>query len=219
MDTQTIQVVTPTLVTPAGPKFSPQKYRGHTLEILDALADCGGLTTAEIAYKTGLSVHLIAEYCRRGYQRGIFERKESWGWAASPSGLHVLDIATTTTTTTTTTTNHTKTTQQPHKDNTKTTQTPRQLDLSAFQQRDDMDEACLKVVGVLVAHYEKTREKSKYLIFQDHYEMADGLGISFVDLKPTLAHLKQERCIYLRHEHLGWRLGLLVDFVERMQYC
>ena len=215
MDTQTIQVVTPTTPTPAGPKFSPQKYRGHTLEILDALADCGGLTTAEIAYKTGLSVHLIARYCRRGYYRGIFERKESWGWAASPSGLLVLDVATTTTTTTKL--NDTKETQHGHKGDTTRTQTPHQLDLNAFQQRDDMDEACLKVVGVLVAHYERTDRK--FLIFQDHYEMADGLGISFVDLKPTLAHLKQERCIYLRHEDLGWRLGLLVNFVERMQYC
>ena len=216
MDTQTIEAaVTPTLVTSTGPKFSPQKYRGHTLEILDALADCGGLTTAEIAYKTGLAMQIVYVYCRRGYQRGILERKESWGWAASPSGLHVLDVATTTTTTTTTT--NTNITQQQHKHNTNITQTFHQLDLSAFQQRDDMDEACLKVVGVLVAHYERT--DVKYRIFQDHYEMADGLGISFVDLKPTLAHLKQERCIYLRHEHLGWRLGLLIDFVERMQYC
>ena len=218
MDTQICtQAVTPTLVTSAGPKFSPQKYRGHTLEILDALADCGGLTTSEISYKTGLSVTVVRVYCRRGYNRGIFEKKESWGWAASPSGLHVLDVATTTTTTTTTTTNNTTVTQQQHNRNTTVTQTPRQLDLSAFQQRDDMDEACLKVVGVLVAHYE--RIDVKYLIFQDHYEMADGLGISFVDLKPTLAHLKQEKCIYLRHEDLGWRIGLLKAFVERMQYC
>jgi len=216
MDTQTIQVVSTTTHTPAGPKFSPQKYRGHTLEILDALADCGGLTTAEIAYKTGLPVQIIGIYCRRGYERGIFERKESWGWAASPSGLHVLDVATTTTTTTTTTTNTTQT-QHKHNANTKQTQTSRQLDMDAFNQRDDMDINSLKVVGVLVDHYEKVGVK--YLIFQDHYEMADGLGISFVDLKPTLAHLKEEKCLYLRHEHLGWRLGLLVDFVERMQYC
>ena len=216
MDTQTIQVVPTTTHTPAGPKFSPQKYRGHTLEILDALADCGGLTTAEISHKTGIAMQIVYVYCRRGYQRGIFERKESWGWAASPSGLHVLDIATTTTTTTTTT-KCTKDTQQTHKGYTKDAQTSRQLDLSAFQQRDDMDEACLKVVGVLVAQYERTG--SKFMIFQDHYEIADGCGISFVDLTPTLAHLKQERCIYLRREDLGWRLGLLKAFVERMQYC
>src|SRR5512137_2799961 len=79
--------------------FSPQKYRGHTLEILGVLSEFGGLTTREIADRTGLKPNDVWHYCRRGNRSGIIERKERWGWCASPLGLLVLSVNSTTTTT------------------------------------------------------------------------------------------------------------------------
>jgi hypothetical protein len=196
--------------TTTGQQFSPQKYRGHTLEILGVLCECGGLTTHEIAEKTGISPRVIYQYCLRGYRRGILERKERWGWSASPLGLLVLSI-----TTTTTTTANTKLTQSYHKANTKLTQAPRQLNLSTFTGREDMDETDKSVVGVLVSHYERTGIKFRH--FGDHYEIASVMGIAAQDVIPTLRHLRDEGCLYFRRDELGWKVGLKQDFIWRLE--
>ena len=198
--------------TPTGRQRHPTRYRGHTLEILSVLSECGGMTTREIADKTMLSRKLIHDYCRRGYLSGILDKKDSWGWAASPYGLHVLDVATTTTTTTT---DYTSTTLRLHSNYTPTTLQSRQLDISAFTQREDISESGHVVVGVLVAHYERTGEK--YRIFADEYDLADQIGISLAEVRPTLALLKEEGCIYVRKESLGWKVGLKVAFVELLK--
>lgn len=200
--------------TPTDRPQNPQRYRGHTLDILSVLAECGGMTVGEISDKTFLSRKLVYDYCRRGFLSGIFEKKEQWGWAASPYGLHVLDINVTTTTTTTT--DYTTTTLLLHQDYTTTTLKSQQLDISAFLQRDDITEPAGVVVGVLVDHYERTGEK--YRIFADEYELADDVGISLAEVRPTLAFLKQEGCIYHRKECLGWKIGLKVAFVEKLKY-
>ncbi len=196
--------------TTTGQKFSPQKYRGHTLEILGVLSEFGGLTTREIADKTGLKPDDVWHYCKRGYRRGILERKERWGWSASPLGLLVLSITTTTTTTT-----DTNRTQQGHKTDTNRTQKPRQLDLSAFMGREDMDETDRVVVGVLVSHYERTGIKFRH--FEDHYEIGRIMGIAAQDVIPTLRHLRDEGCLYFRRDDLGWKVGLLKAFVWRLE--
>lgn len=192
-------------------KFSPQKYRGHTLEILGVLSEFGGLTTSEIANKTGISQRVIYQYCLRGYHRGILERKEHWGWSVSPFGLLVLSL-----TTTTTTTANTKLTQTLHKANTKLTQTSRQLDLTAFTSREDLTDPDRSVVVELTDHYERTGVK--FRLFKDEYDLAEAMKIAVQDVLPTLRHLREEGCIYFRREALGWKIGLMKNFVERMQY-
>lgn len=192
-------------------KFSPQKYRGHTLEILSVLSDFGGLTTREIADKVGLSCRVVWGYCKRGYRRGIIERKERWGWCASPLGNLVLSL-----TTTTTTAVNTKSTQGKHKVNTKSTQTPRQLNLATFTSRSDLTEPDRSVVVVLADHFERTG--IKYRLFKDEFELADAMDIAVQEVAPTLRHLREEGCIYFRREPLGWKVGLMKGFVERLQH-
>jgi hypothetical protein len=192
-------------------QFSPQKYRGHTLEILGVLSELGGLTTREIADRTGISCRVVWGYCKRGYDCGIFHRKENWGWCASPSGMLVLSILTTTTTTV-----NTKSTQSQHKVNTRSTQPPRQLNLATFTSSKDFEESDRNVVVVLAEHYERTGVK--YRLFQDEYEIAESMHIAVQDVKPTLRHLREEGCIYFRREALGWKIGLMKGFVERMQH-
>ncbi len=199
--------------TTTGGKFSPQKYRGHTLKILGVLSEFGGLTTREIADKIGLSPKHVGEYCKRGYHRGIFERKETWGWSASPLGMLVLSIVSTTTTTTI----HTKPTQNPHKTHTKPTPNSRQLNLATFTSREDLTEPDRVVVEEMASHYERTG--IKYRIFQDEYELADAMKLSVAEVIPTLRHLREEGCIYFRREPLGWKMGLMKAFVERLQHA
>lgn len=196
--------------TTTDPKFSPQKYRGHTLEILGVLSEFGGLTTREIANKTGLSPADVWQYCKRGARRGIFDTKESWGWSASPLGMLVLSLVSTTTTTI-----DTKQTQHRHNIDTKPTQPPRQLNLTAFTSREDITETDQKVVVELTGHYERTGVK--YRLFKDEYELADAMDIPVIDVLPTLRHLREEGCIYFRRDSLGWKIGLMKVFVWRLQ--
>jgi len=197
--------------TPTDPAFSPQKFRGHTLEILGALRECGGLTTREISDKIGEPVKKIYEYCRRGYHRGIINKFERWGWNISPLGNLVLSL-----TTTTTTTNHTTTTQPPHNHHTTTTQNSRQLHLAAFTSRADITDPDKSVVVELAAHYERTGVK--FRLFKDQYELSEAMKISIDELLPTLRHLREEGCIYFRREDIGWKVGLMKGFVERLKY-
>ncbi len=203
--------ISSTTPTTAG-KFSPQKFRGHTLEILGVLSEFGGLTTREIADRISMDRKETYEYCRRGYHRGIFSRHEAWGWCASPLGMLVLSIVTTTTTT-----DHTTTTQQPHNNHTTTTRKPRQIDLAAFTSREDVDELDRAVVGVLSGAYEKTGQA--FQVYADEYEVASVMGIAVQDVLPTLRHLRNENCIYFRRDSLGWKIGLLKAFLERMQHA
>lgn len=199
-----------TTTTPTDQKFSPQKYRGHTLTILGVLSEFGGLTTREISERTGISVNDVGQYCRRGYRSGIIERKERWGFSASPLGMMVLSLFSTTTTTTDTTK-----TQLRHKGDTKGTQKSRQLDLAAFTSREDITDPDRSVVVELAAHYERTGVK--FRLFTDQYEIAEAMKISVGELLPTLRHLREEGCIYFRREDLGWKVGLMKGFVERLK--
>jgi hypothetical protein len=40
-----------------------------------------------------------------------------------------------------------------------------------------------------------------------------------VDAPAALARLKEEGCIYTRKDEFGWKIGLKVNFVERLKYC
>jgi len=72
------------------------------------------------------------------------------------------------------------------------------------------------VVVVLKEHYERTNVK--YRLFKDEYELADAMDIAIPEVLPTLRHLKEEGCIYFLRESLGWKVGLMKGFVERMQH-
>jgi hypothetical protein len=206
-----------TCITPTPTSFisNPCKFRGKTIEILSVLSNSGGMTTREISDKTGIPVREVWVYCRRGEKKGIFERKEQWGWTATPIGLLVLCINNNNV--------NTCTTQGKHKVNTCQTHlytVPRkshQLNLSIFTNRSDITEPERVVVEVLVKHYERTGEKYRY--FHDFYHFCDETGVGAVDAPQALARLKEEGCIYTRKDEFGWKIGLKVNFVERLKFC
>ncbi len=69
---------------------NPCKFRGKTIEILSILSNSGGMTTREISDQTGIPVRKVWTYCNNGEIRGIFERKERWGWTVTSFGFFVL---------------------------------------------------------------------------------------------------------------------------------
>ncbi len=195
--------------------YNPCKFRGKTIDILGILSNSGGLTTREIADRTAMSIKVLNVILPRGEKKGIFERKERWGWKASPFGFLILNINNNNANANTTTTQH--------KYNTNTTRTldssrkSHQLNLSVFTNRSDINEPERVVVGVLVQHYERTGQKFRY--FRDFYHFCDETSVGAVDAPAAIARLKEEGCIYTRKDEFGWKIGLKADFVERLKIC
>jgi hypothetical protein len=202
--------------TPTALLSNPCKFRGKTIEILGVLSNSGGITTREIADRTGISIKVLNVILPRGERKGIFERKELWGWKASPFGFLILSINNNNN-------SNTNTTQIQHKYNTNTTRTldssrkSHQLNLSVFTNRSDVTEPERVVVEVLVKHYERTGQKFRY--FSDFYHFCDETGVGATDAPVAIARLKEEGCIYTRKDEFGWKIGLKLDFVERLKFC
>lgn len=201
--------------TPTNLISNPCKFRGKTIEILGVLSNSGGMTTMEIADQTGIPVRIVSIYCINGEKRGIFERKERWGWKVTSFGFLILDINN----------NNVKTKLKESKNEVKTKlnrtlDSPKkshQLDLSVFANRSDITEPERVVVEVLVKHFERTGEKYRY--FRDFYHFCDETGVGAVDAPPAIARLKEEGCIYTRKDEFGWKIGLKVGFVEKLKHC
>src|SRR3989304_8726891 len=194
---------------------NPWKFRGKTIDILGVLSNSGGMTTREISDHTGIPVRTVGVYCRGGEKRGIFERKERWGWKVTSFGYLILSINN----------NNGKTNDNDmiNEGKTKdkrTLDSPKkshQLNHSVFTNRSDITEPERLVVGVLVEHYERTGQKFRY--FRDFYHFCDETGVGAVDAPVAIARLKEEGCIYTRKDEFGWKIGLKVDFVERLKFC
>lgn len=194
---------------------NPCKFWGKTIEILSVLSNSGGMTTKEISDVTGIPVRKVWTYCDNGEKRGLFERKERWGWNATPFGFFVLYINNNNV--------QTKSKQSINKVQTKYNRTldspkkSQQLNLSVFTNRSDITEPERVVVEVLVKHFERTGEKYRY--FRDFYHFCDETGVGAVDAPEAIARLKEEGCIYTRRDEFGWKIGLKVNFVERLKFC
>jgi hypothetical protein len=200
--------------TPTALLSNPCKFRGKTIDILGILSNSGRMTTREIADHTGIPVRKVWTYCNNGEKRCVFERKERWGWKATPFGFFILNI-------------NNNNVQTKYKQSTNEVQTKynhlytvpkksHQLNLSVFTNRSDITEPERVVVGVLVKHYERTGEKYRY--FRDFYHFFDETSVGAVDAPPAIARLKEEGCIYTRKDEFGWKIGPKVNFVEKLKF-
>jgi hypothetical protein len=145
-----------TSITPTPTNFisNPCKFRGKTIEILGVLSNSGGMTTREISDHTGIPIKTVNVYCWLGEKRGIFERKERWGWKATSFGFFILSINN----------NNDKSNINKVLIKDKSSinhlytvpKKSHQLNLSIFTSRSDLADPERVVVGVLVEHYERT---------------------------------------------------------------
>lgn len=194
--------------------FSPQRYRGYSVDILGILSECGGLTTREIADKIGLPVKRVYDECRRGYLNGIIDKKEGWGWCTSAQGMFVLSIRTTTTTTYSPSTEQLLTLYSPSTEQRKPTK-PRQLNLSLFTARPDITDSERVVVEALGRLYEQVGQA--YMVFKDEYELFEKLGLNVIDDETVLRDLVNKGCIYKLHVKGELKIGLRKGQIELMK--
>ena len=207
--------ITSSTPTPTNFISNPCKFRGKTIDILGVISNSVGMTTREIADQTGMPIKTVNVYCWLGEKRGIFERKERWGWIATSFGLFILSINN----------NNDKSNINKVLIKDKSSinhlytvpKESHQLNLSIFTSRSDIADPERVVVEVLVGHYERTGEKYRY--FRDLYHFCDETGVSAVDAPTAIARLKEEGCIYTRKDEFGWKIGLKVGFVERLKFC
>ena len=197
------------------------KIRGFSLDILGELYSKNVLTTPEIAAALDCKVPYARVYLHRLYKYGCIERKAHWGWIIEPLGTDILNLNNNNI-------DNRKITKRTQKDNRKITETSndsrttvesRQLNLSLYESDPNVTEPEREVVMLMVSHYERTGEKYRY--FKDMYDFCEQTGTSAVGVMELLAKLKQEGVIYMREEKmLGmWKIGLKVNFIERLQYC
>ena len=71
------------------------------------------------------------------------------------------------------------------------------------------------VVDALIEHYQKTR--SKFILVDTKYELAERLNQNPESLVEALRHLYQDRIAYLFRHGLGWKVGLYRAFVEGLE--
>ncbi|MBP2029742.1 hypothetical protein J2755_000662 [Methanohalophilus levihalophilus] len=207
-------ITTPTTV-------QTNRIRGYSLDILSELQNTV-LTGPEIAGKIDRGYAYTKVYLYRLYNYGCIDRIERWSWKITPLGTEILS------TNTNTKLGNRRVTEKEQKSNRRvteesnksyTTDSSRQLNLSLYTSDPDVTEPERVVVLALASHYEKTGEKYRY--FRDMYDFCEQIEISAVGINELLAKLKQEGVIYIRQEKmLGmWKIGLKVNFVERLTMC
>jgi hypothetical protein len=96
-----------------------QKYRGHSLEVLETLEHSGGMTTRQISDAILGNARVIAVTIQRLVHRCVIEKVENWGWKINVNGLKILSIFNKKDITTNNKNVNTTTTQQQHKVNMK----------------------------------------------------------------------------------------------------
>ncbi len=200
------------------------KIRGYSVDILELLNDCGGLSTIEIANRIGKTPRYISNYLYRLRDYGLINLdKNNWKWYITALDDIIIYIIYK---------DNTTTTQQQHKDNKKD-------NLSSFYKNKKMEaeeqktkipindwqkertETEVVVVSHLIEHYNETM--NKFVLSQSHDEFAELLRIRFPEsseLPKTLLRLESDGVlynVYLR-EKACWKIGLKDAFINRIQF-
>lgn len=227
MEQQHIEVdETPTTTTPILAAWqnlpNPCKFRGHTIEILEALYDCGNLTTRELSNITGLEIEDIKGYCRNGRKNCIITRIDRWKWMITDYGCFVYEINKN---------NIVKgVTNGKQKGNERVTKGYRtfnsekkqhQLNLSIFEKNEDLTELQRVVVVAMAEHYKKTRRP--FYKFMRYDDFRDQLGLdtkySWEDIQEVAISLEVAGIVYIYERGDIKKVGLLKETIEKMQHC
>ncbi len=201
------------------------KIRGYSVDILELLNDCGGLSTIEIANRIGKTPRYISNYLYRLRDYGLINlNKNNWKWYITALDDIIIYIIYK---------DNRKTTQQQHKDNKKD-------NVSSFYKNEKTEAAEQKtkipindwqkertdtevvVISHLIEHYNETM--NKFVLSQSHDEFAELLRIRFPEsseLPKTLLRLESDGVlynVYLR-EKACWKIGLKDAFIQRIRFC
>ncbi len=202
------------------------KIRGFSVDILELLNDCGGLSTIEIANRIDKTPKYTSNYLYRLQSYGLIDlNKNNWKWYITALDDIIIYIIYKD--------NRKTTQQQQHKDNKKD-------NVSSFYKNEKMEPSEQKtktsinewqkertdtevvVVSHLIDHYNETM--NKFVLCRSHDEFAELLRIGFPEsseFPKTLLRLESDGVlynVYLR-EKACWKIGLKDAFIQRVQFC
>ncbi len=201
------------------------KIRGYSVDILELLNDCGGLSTIEIANRIDKTPKYISNYLYRLRDYGLINlNKNNWKWYITALDDIIIYIIYK---------DNTKTTQKQHKNNKndnlsslyknkkmETEEPKTKIPINDWQkERTDTE---VVVVSHLINHYNETM--NKFVLSQSHDEFAELLRIGFPEsseLPKTLLRLESDGVlynVYLR-EKACWKIGLKDAFIQRIRFC
>ncbi len=201
------------------------KIRGFSVDILELLNDCGGLSTIEIANRIDKTPKYTSNYLYRLRSYGLIDlNKNNWKWYITALNDIIIYIIYK---------DNRTTTQQQHKDNKndnvsslnknkKMEPEEQKTKIPINDWRKERTNTEVVVVSHLIEHYNETM--NKFVLSQSHDEFAELLRIGFpqsLELPKTLLRLESDGVlynVYLR-EKACWKIGLKEAFINRIQFC
>ncbi len=201
------------------------KIRGYSVDILELLNDCGGLSTIEIANRIDKTPKYISNYLYRLRDYGLINlNKNNWKWYITALDDIIIYIIYK---------DNRTTTQQQQKDNknNNVSSLNKNKKMEAEEQKTkipindwqkERTDTEVVVVSHLIEHYNETM--NKFVLSQSHDEFAELLRIGFpesCELPKTLLRLESDGVlynVYLR-EKACWKIGLKDAFINRIRFC
>jgi len=205
---------TPTLSTTTSSQ-ALARVRGFTEDLLHALKH-GGLRTRDICEKTQKPNRYVSRYLWNMQKYGLVMKNASF-WNLTVLGQDFVCYLE----------REKSTVVEVRKLNERKKKEERNLNVSLLQrvefqsrfdlwlQQNPLSDVEKVVVDALIEHYQKTR--SKFILVDTKYELAERLNQNPEDLILALRHLYQDRVAYLFRHGLGWKVGLYQAFVESLE--
>ncbi len=201
------------------------KIRGFSVDILELLNDCGGLTTIEIAYRLNKSDKYVWRYVYNLQSYGLIAlNRENWKWYISASDDIIIYII--------------YKVERNKKESRKKVEINNNLSTKYKNEKMQSVEQKAKipidawnqertgmeviVVSYLIEHFNETM--NKFVLCTSHDEFAESLNISFpesAEIPKALIKLESDGVIYNVYlkEKSAWKIGLKDAFIERVRFC
>lgn len=205
------------------------KVRGFTVDLLYVLKQ-GPLRTHALCKKTEKEHQYVETYLNRMQNYGLVMKNDAF-WNLTTLGedftvyleredefTHFTHSLTQTNKQTNNTIQHLeyrKNTDRKHLEDTILRKVEFQSRFDLWLHENPLSDVEKVVVDSLIEHYQKTR--SKFILVDTKYELAERLNQNPEDLIQALRNLYQDRVAYLFRHGLGWKVGLYQAFVEGLE--
>ncbi len=201
------------------------KIRGFSVDILELLNDCGGLSTIEIADRLNKSDKYVWRYIYnlRNYEL-IRLNQDNWKWYISASDDIIIDIIYKVE-------RNKKESRKKVERNNNLSKKYKNKKMQSVEQKTkipidawNQDRTSIEVVVVsyLIEHFNETM--NKFILSISHDEFVDMLNIPFpesTEISKALLKLESDGVIYnvYLREKSAWKIGLKDAFIERVRFC
>ncbi len=201
------------------------KIRGISVEILELLNDCGGLSTIEIAHRLDKKQSYLRRYIYNLRNYGLIRlNQENWKWYISASDDIIIYIIYK---------SERRVKEERKKSERKDLLSPlnkkekiesveqkAKIPIDAWtQERTSLE---VVVVSYLIEHFNETM--NKFVLCTSHDEFAESVNVQFpesADIPKALIKLESDGVlynVYLR-EKSCWKIGLKDAFINRVRFC